>query len=165
MLSFSMNLSLPNTEHPHKTIHFDILTLFPEMFTGVFEATIIGRACQAGQVCTAGVCTGAATGGDPSVPAASGDPSAPVAGGEPSASATSGDPSSSVTDGDPSSSVTDEDPSHPAAPVSVNSPGSSGCGCSAVGAGKAPLAAVFSALLGLWVFGRRRHRAVARRPS
>jgi tRNA (guanine37-N1)-methyltransferase len=34
----------------NKTIHFDILTLFPEMFAGVFEATIIGRARQAGQV-------------------------------------------------------------------------------------------------------------------
>ncbi|MBN1992973.1 MAG: tRNA (guanosine(37)-N1)-methyltransferase TrmD [Anaerolineae bacterium] len=31
-------------------MHFDILTLFPEMFAGVFDATIIGRARQAGQV-------------------------------------------------------------------------------------------------------------------
>ena len=33
-----------------KHIHFDILTLFPEMFAGVFDATIIGRACKAGKV-------------------------------------------------------------------------------------------------------------------
>jgi tRNA (guanine37-N1)-methyltransferase len=45
-----MSLSQPNHEPHSKTIHFDILTLFPEMFTGVFEATIIGRARQAGQV-------------------------------------------------------------------------------------------------------------------
>lgn len=32
------------------SIHFDILTLFPEMFAGVFEATIIGRAREAGNV-------------------------------------------------------------------------------------------------------------------
>jgi tRNA (guanine37-N1)-methyltransferase len=31
-------------------MRFDILTLFPEMFTGVFEATIIGRARAADQV-------------------------------------------------------------------------------------------------------------------
>ena len=31
-------------------IHFDILSLFPEMFSGVFEATIIGRAQSRGQV-------------------------------------------------------------------------------------------------------------------
>lgn len=31
-------------------MRIDILTLFPEMFAGVFEATIIGRARQAGQV-------------------------------------------------------------------------------------------------------------------
>lgn len=31
-------------------MRFDILTLFPEMFTGVFEATIIGRARDAGRV-------------------------------------------------------------------------------------------------------------------
>ncbi len=31
-------------------MRFDLLTLFPEMFAGVFEATIIGRARQAGQV-------------------------------------------------------------------------------------------------------------------
>ncbi|MCB0155056.1 MAG: tRNA (guanosine(37)-N1)-methyltransferase TrmD [Anaerolineae bacterium] len=31
-------------------MQIDILTLFPEMFAGVFEATIIGRARQAGQV-------------------------------------------------------------------------------------------------------------------
>ncbi|MEM7343974.1 MAG: tRNA (guanosine(37)-N1)-methyltransferase TrmD [Chloroflexota bacterium] len=30
-------------------MRFDILTLFPEMFAGVFDATIIGRAQQAGQ--------------------------------------------------------------------------------------------------------------------
>lgn len=34
-------------------MHIDILTLFPEMFAGVFEATIIGRARQAGQVSVA----------------------------------------------------------------------------------------------------------------
>jgi tRNA (guanine37-N1)-methyltransferase len=31
-------------------VHFDILTLFPEMFTGVFDATIIGRAREMGKV-------------------------------------------------------------------------------------------------------------------
>lgn len=31
-------------------MRFDILTLFPEMFTGVFSTTIIGRACAMGQV-------------------------------------------------------------------------------------------------------------------
>ncbi|MEW5957881.1 MAG: tRNA (guanosine(37)-N1)-methyltransferase TrmD [Chloroflexota bacterium] len=31
-------------------MRFDILTLFPEMFAGVFEATIIGRAQEMGQV-------------------------------------------------------------------------------------------------------------------
>jgi tRNA (guanine37-N1)-methyltransferase len=32
------------------TMRFDILTLFPEMFSGVFEATIIGRARELGYV-------------------------------------------------------------------------------------------------------------------
>jgi tRNA (guanine37-N1)-methyltransferase len=32
------------------SIRFDILTLFPEMFAGVFDATIIGRARETGQV-------------------------------------------------------------------------------------------------------------------
>jgi tRNA (guanine37-N1)-methyltransferase len=50
MLLFSMSLSLPPHEYQNKSVHFDILTLFPEMFAGVFEATIIGRARQAGQV-------------------------------------------------------------------------------------------------------------------
>jgi len=36
--------SSTENEAPNKFIHFDILTLFPEMFAGVFEATIIGRA-------------------------------------------------------------------------------------------------------------------------
>lgn len=31
-------------------MRFDILTLFPEMFSGVFETTIIGRACDMGYV-------------------------------------------------------------------------------------------------------------------
>jgi hypothetical protein len=43
-----MSLLRP-TENEHH-LHFDILTLFPEMFAGVFEATIIGRARKSGQV-------------------------------------------------------------------------------------------------------------------
>ena len=31
-------------------MRFDILTLFPEMFAGVFDATIIGRAQSMGRV-------------------------------------------------------------------------------------------------------------------
>jgi len=45
----SSNPNSAKNEYP-PTIHFDILTLFPEMFAGVFDATIIGRARQAGQV-------------------------------------------------------------------------------------------------------------------
>ena len=32
------------------SIHFDILTLFPEMFAGVFNASIIARAQEMGKV-------------------------------------------------------------------------------------------------------------------
>ena len=45
-----MMLSPPNNESGSKTIHFDILTLFPEMFAGVFETSIIGRAREMGKV-------------------------------------------------------------------------------------------------------------------
>ena len=42
-----------NQEINQPSIHFDILTLFPEMFAGVFEASIIGRAQEMGKVSVA----------------------------------------------------------------------------------------------------------------
>jgi tRNA (guanine37-N1)-methyltransferase len=44
------SISPIENEAPNQSIHFDILTLFPEMFAGVFEATIIGRARQMDKV-------------------------------------------------------------------------------------------------------------------
>ena len=103
-----------------------------------------GVACMVGQQCTNGLCTGTATGGDPTVPAAT------------TSNQTSEETSNAA--GDETGSAATDEASDESTALGVAPQQDGGCGCSTPGRTNPRSAMVLTALGGLFALALRRRR-------